>query len=205
MGVDASEYAVLSYEPWDQAVDQIPTDTYPVSEILGEYSVAGGGVDNFLAIVLSRIEASYGLPGFAAGFTSDFEAFLASVDRDESTPGNQPYVSPAGDAILTLADTHWFGPSQTWPKEVVNWPYIEFWHRLDGALLAAGIPDMGPEALADDVWEQLFSSGALVENPAIVMTIERRQPYRVTLEAADQNGRARPTNGLGDVGALELP
>ena len=72
----------------------------------------------------------------------------------------QPYRSPGGDPILTLADTHWFGPAQTWPKEVSNWPYIEFWHQLDVALLAEGIPGMGPEVFADSVWELLFSSRA---------------------------------------------
>ena len=205
VGVDASEYAVVAYEPWGQAVDQIPSAGYPVSEILGEYSVAGGGVDDFLEIVLSRIESTYGLPGFAADFTDAFEAFLQSVDTDDGAPGNQPYETPAGDPILTLAHTRWFGPAQTWPREVANWPYIEFWHRLDAALLAAGIPGMGPEAFADETWDALFSSGSLVENPDIVVTMTRRQPYQVRLETADQSGRARPVNGLGDAGAIERP
>lgn len=203
VGVDATEYAVLTYEPWDQAVDQIPAASYPVSEILGEYSLAGGGTDDFLAIVLGRIEANYGLAGFAAAFTSEFEDFLASVDTDDAAPGIQPYVDPDGDPILTLADTLWFGPAQTWPKEVVNWPYIEFWHRLDAALLAAGIPGMGPEALADQAWDLLFDSGSLAENPDITISISRRQPYQVRLETQDQTGAARPANAMGDIGAIE--
>ncbi len=204
VGVDATEPAVLAYEPWDQAVEQIPTSAYPVSEILGEYSVSGGGVDNFLSILLSRIESAYGLPGFAAEFTAAFETFLQSVDTDEATAGNQPYTSPVGDPILTLADTRWFGPAQTWPKEVANWPYIEFWHRLDAALLDEGIPGMGPEALADEAWELLFSSGPLLENPDIVMSMDRNQPYQVRLEQVDQSGLPRPANGMGDVGAIEV-
>ncbi len=205
VGVDASEYAVLAYEPWDQAADQIPARSYTVSEILGEYSVRAGGTDDFLAIVLSRIESTYGLAGFAADFTLAFESFLAAVDTDADTAGLQPYLSPAGDPILTLADTHWFGPAQTWPKEVVNWPYIEFWHRLDAALLAEGVPDMGPEAFADALWDRLFDSGPLSENPDIVMSMERRQPYQVRMETADQTGRPRPAGTLGDIGALEVP
>jgi hypothetical protein len=205
VGVDAPDFAVLDYEPWDRARDQIPPTRYSVSEVLGEYSVASGGVDDFLSILLDRIESSYGLSGFAADFTSDFERFLRSVDTDESTPGNQPYRSPAGDPILTLADTHWFGPAQTWPREVSNWPYIEFWHRLDAALLAEGIPGMGPEVIADDAWNSLFSTGPLVENPDITMSIDRRPRFQVSLEAADQLGAPRPANSLGDVGALEIP
>ncbi len=204
VGVDAAENAVLSYEPWDQAVNQIPAATYPVSEVLGEYEVDGGGVDDFLSIVLSRIESTYGLPDFAADFTTDFEAFLASVDTDEDTAGNQPYVSPTGDPIVTLADTLWFGPSQTWPKEVANWPYIEFWHRLDAWLLGEGIPGMGSEAFADDVWERLFSSGPLLENPDIDVSMNERQAYQVRVESMDQMGRSRPANSAADIGAMEV-
>jgi hypothetical protein len=204
VGVDAPEFAVLTYEPWDQAVDQIPPARYPVDEVLGEYSVRNGATDDFLSIVLDRIESTYGLIGFAAQFTADFEAFLQSVDTDESLPGNQPYRSPDGEPILTLADTHWFGPAQTWPKEVSNWPYIEFWHRLDAALLAEGIPGMGPEALGDDAWESLFSSGPLVENPNIVTSMDRQTRFQVLLEPMDQLGASRPASSLGDVGALEI-
>ena len=88
VGVDDSEFAVLAYEPWAQAVDQIPAGTYPVTEVLGEYSVGRGGIDNFLEIVLDRIESTYGRPGFAADFTDAFETFLQNVDTDASTPGN---------------------------------------------------------------------------------------------------------------------
>ena len=204
VGVDASEYAVLSYEPWDQALDQIPAARYSNSEILGEYSVARGATDNFLAILLDRIETTYGLADFAEDFTTAFENFLQNVDRDDGTAGNQPYSTPGGDPILTLADTHWFGPARTWPKEVYNWPYIEFWHQLDVALLAAGIPGMGPETLADGAWELLFSSGPLPENPGITMSIDRQTGLQVSLESEDQIGSPRPANIRGDVGALEV-
>jgi len=86
MGPDAPDFAVLYYEPRDRALDQIPPDIYPVSEVFGEYSLANGAVDDFLSIVLERVEAQYALAGFAVDFTEDFEDFLQSVDTDEDTP-----------------------------------------------------------------------------------------------------------------------
>ena len=155
--------------------------------------------------MLARLEATLGLPGFATAFTTDFEAFLMSIDLDDSTPGNQPYLTPSGDPILTLADTHWFGPAETWPKELYNWPYIEFWHQLDEMLLDEDITGLGPETLGDELWESLFSTGPLAENPYISTFVERRFRFKVLLEAADQIGTARPANAFGDVGALEIP
>jgi hypothetical protein len=205
VGTDAGELAVLHYRPWDRSLDQIPPTTYPIDEVFGEYWLPGGGIDDFLSIVLGRIESQYGLAGFAAAFTADFEAFLQSVDLDDTTPGNQPYTDPSGNPILTLADTHWFGPAQTWPRELPNHPYIHFWHRLDEAMHAEGIPGMGSETLGDAAWQTLFSSGPLAENPAIQMSIWTRQAYAVRLEEEDQLAAARPVNGMGDVGAIESP
>ena len=93
----------------------------------------------------------------------------------------------------------------TWPKQVYNWPYIEFWHRLDEALIDEGIPGMGPEVIGDALWETLFSSGSLPENPDLTVFMFRRAAFQVQLEAADQLGASRPANALGDVGALEIP
>lgn len=205
VGADAPNFAVLHYEPWDRARDQVPATIYPVSEVFGEYAVAPAGTDNFLSIVLERLEAYFGLPDFAVNFTTEFEDFLQSVDLDDSMPGNQPYQNPSGDPILTLADTRWFGPAQTWPKELYNWPYIEFWHQLDEMLLDEDIVGMGPETLGDELWDSLFSTGPLAENPDISTFVERQFRFRVLLEAADQIGTARPANAFGDVGALEIP
>jgi hypothetical protein len=205
MGPDAPDFAVLHYEPRDRALDQIPPAIYPVSEVFGEYSLASGGVDDFLSIVLERVEAQYALADFATDFTEDFEDFLQSVDTDEDTPGNQPYLDPDGNPILTLAETLWFGPAVTWPKELYNYPYIEFWHQLDVALLDEDIPGMGPEVIGDEAWETLFSSGPLAENPDIRMSIVRLWTFNVLLQPADQLGTMRPANLLGDVGAIEVP
>ena len=170
-----------------------------------EYSIPGNATNNFLEIMLDRIESEYSLTGFAAGFTSDFESFLSNVDIDDTTAGNQPYEDPDGNPILTLADTQWFGPAVTWPKELYNYPYIEFWHRLDNALLAENIPGMGPEVISYEVWDELFpSSGALSENTDIYL---RRIPdtfFTVISQTDDQLDNNRPVNSLGDIGAIEM-
>ena len=205
VGVAAPEFAVLNYRPWDLALDQIPTGRYGLAELVGEYAVAPGAVDNFLAITLDRIEARFGLPGFATQFRDEFESFLGSVDLDPATPGLQPYVDPTGDPILTLADTHWFGPAVTWPRELYNYPYIEFWHRLDAALLASPAPDMGPETLGDTAWDTLFSSGSLAENPGITVLLAWQQRLFAELASIDQLGVPRPVGVRGDIGAIEVP
>lgn len=203
-GVDAGNHVVLHYDPLGSALDQVPTSPYAVSEVIAEYEIARGHDDDFLAIVLGRLEARHGLDGFADDFTVDFESFLESVDLDPETPGAQPYLDPSGNPILTLADTLWFGPSKTWPSALSNYPYMHFWHRLDVALLAENIPGMGPEVLGDDEWTALFASGPLAENPYLIMFVgEYSVPGFAALEV-DQLGNARPANTLCDIGAIEL-
>jgi hypothetical protein len=203
-GVDAQDPVVLHYEPRGGALDQVPTALYAVQDVLAEYDVASGHDDDFLAVVLGRLEDHHGLDGFAAGFTEDFESFLRSVDLDDQTPGNQPYEDPDGDPILTLADTLWFGPPTTWPSLLENYPYIHFWHRLDQALLEEEIPGMGPELMGDDEWSALFSSGPLAESPYITMAIGVDSSAGFPMLHVDQLGGLRPANGLGDIGAIEL-
>lgn len=203
-GTDASSPAVLHYEPRGSALDQVPAEAYTVEEVLGEYQVASGHSDGFLAIVLGRVEAQYGLDGFASGFTEDFEAFLGAVDLDEEAPGMQPYLDPSGEPILTLAATLWFGPSQTWPSYLPNYPYIHFWHRLDRALLDAGGASVGSEVLGDDAWWALFESGALEEDPRITMAIWGQEKQGFSMLKVDQRGAARPTGRPADIGAIEV-
>jgi hypothetical protein len=202
-GVDAGEPAVLSYQPRGTAVAVVPASDYRVDAIMGEYQVASGGTDNLLRIVLQRIESRYSLAGFAASFQADFESFLQTVDSDTTTEGLQPYRSPSGQPILTLADTHWFGPNRTWPRELANYPYIEFWHRLDDAIEQRSVPGIGVEVLGDDAWRDLFSSGHLTENTAIRMTLEERSLLTVQRVATDQLGTQRPPGLPGDIGAIE--
>jgi hypothetical protein len=203
-GVAEGDPVVLYYTPQGSALDRIPAGTYSVNGTYWEYSVNDIQNDNFLEILLDRLETKYSLPGFAANFTSAFETYLSTVDADSQTTGTQPYKDPDGNPILTLADTHWFGPGQTWPKELYNYPYIEFWHRLDNALIAENIPSMGQELISDSVWDTLFSSGSLTENTDIRMIMMPSTLFTVTSETRDQLYNSRPANILGDIGAVEV-
>ncbi len=200
-GVGAGTPAALHYEPVGSALDRVPEAPVTIEETYADYSISVG-TDNFLSIFLGRVENHYGLAGFAADFTSDFEDFLQTVDSDAETAGVQPYTDPNGDPILTLAESQWFGPATTWPKELYNYPYIEFWHRLDSALAAEAIPGMGPELIGDGAWQALFSSGPLVENANIRMRIGTDAASAV-LTPTDQLGNPRARSSDGDIGAIE--
>jgi hypothetical protein len=205
-GVDSGQPAVLYYLPRMSALDQVPVSPYSVEQTLAEYSIDMGIRNDFLAILLDRLEAYYQLDSeFSDDFIADFEAFLGSVDVDDETEGAQPYLDPLGDPIFTLADTLWFGPAVTWPKVLSNHPYIHFWHRLDRALLDAGIPGLGAEVLGDADWAALFSSGPLGEGeiPEIVMTVATSSPPGFPLLEVDQLGTSRPANQRGSIGAIE--
>ena len=202
-GVAPGTPAVLHYVPRGPAVDALPATPYTVDDVLADYSLAAGATDDFLAIVLARLEAHYGLTDFASDRQVAFEAFLQSVDLDDEAPGLQPYLDPGGTPILTLADTLFFGPSESWPKELANHPYIHFWHQLDEALAAHGLPGMGSELMGDDVWSALFAAGPLVENPDIRMNLGISTSDEVAPSALDQTGSLRPVGGAADVGAIE--
>lgn len=204
-GGGPGDFVPLHYRPRGTALDCVPASTTP-QELYGEYSVLSGATDDFLEIVLARLEARLAEPGFAAAFQSDFEAFLQTVDSDSATAGVQPYTDPQGNPILTLADTAFFGPPQTWPRELCNYPWIHFWHRLDTWLKArAGSSGMGPELLGDAEWAGLFAAGPLAENPGIRMWMKWELGRKVLRLAEDQTGAPRPANALGDVGAIEIP
>jgi hypothetical protein len=204
-GVGAGTPTPVRYAPAGSALDQVPTTTYVVQETFAEIEVDRGATDDFLLILLARIEARWGPVGFAADFTTDFEAYLQTVDVDEDTAGLQPYTNPSDIPVLTVADIHFYGPAETWPKELVNYPWIDFWHHLDAALAAASIPGMGAELLGDDAWNELFTAGPLAENPQIEMFLSTQPRGGVTLLTEDQDGTARPANAAGDIGAIEIP
>jgi hypothetical protein len=205
VGIDAGQPAVLHYRPTGTALDEVPAVAYGVSETWAQYGVAPGGTDNFLQILLGRVERQYGLAGFAASFRADYEAWLQSVDTDAAATGVQPYANPQGVPILTLADTHFFGPAQTWPREASNQPLIEFWHRLDAALAAQAIPALGPQGLGDAAWRALFSSGPLAENGSIAVAVDTRTRLTAQRPDVDQLGQARPAGAPSDIGAIERP
>lgn len=204
-GVAAGQAAVLHYEPSASALDQVPATAYNITELMAEYTVATGGTDNFLAILLARLETQYSLGGFAGDFTTAFETFLHNADADTATAGSQPYTNPLGQPILTLANTRFNGPAETWPRELYNYPYIEFWHRLDAELATQNVPGMGAALLNDAAWRTLFTSGPLTENTAIQMSAKSVSKLTVKRPDVDQRGVARPLSGLADIGAIEKP
>ena len=203
-GVAAGEPVPTYYRPAGSALDRVPAAGYSVDLVLAEYEVASGAPDTFLSVVLRRVEDRYSLPGFAAAFKADFESFLQSVDTDASAPGLQPYVDPAGRPILTLAATQFFGPSLTWPRELYNHPYIEFWHRLDAALVQAALPGMGPEVLGDEAWRSLFETGVLAEDPALRAYVWTERSPTVSRLQTDQLGATRAVQYPADIGAVEI-
>jgi hypothetical protein len=204
VGVESGQFCVLHYQPTGTALDQVPAASYTVPETLAQYRVSAGGVDDFLEIVLDRLESHYGLAGFAQRFTTDFEAWLQTVDADSNAAGVQPYANPQGVPILTLADTHFFGPAETWPREGSNQPHIEFWHRVDSELLAA-VPGLVPQGLGDEAWRELFGSGRLAENPSITIEVDTRARLSVQRWNSDQLGVTRPASAPSDIGAIERP
>ena len=203
-GVAPGEPVPTYYRPAGSALDRVPAAGYTVELVLAEYDVASGAPDRFLSAVLGRVEDRYTLPGFASAFEADFEAFLQSVDTDSSTEGLQPYRDPNGSPILTLESTRFFGPSQTWPRELYNHPYIEFWHRLDAALVQAALPGMGPEVLGDEAWHALFGTGPLGEDPALRTYVWIERGPTVNRLPADQLGTTRAAQYPGDIGAVEI-
>ncbi|MBL8225522.1 MAG: hypothetical protein JNM50_09340 [Chromatiales bacterium] len=204
-GVGAGGPAVHHYLPTGSALGVVPPASYAVPETIAEYRVLAGGTDDFLAIVLGRLEQHHGLPGFAAAFTGAFEQFLQAADADPVTPGAQPYLAPDGTPILSLGETRFYGPSQTWPRELANHPYIEFWHRLDAALVEQAIPGLGPEVLGGSAWAALFTSGYLPENPRIEVAVRTAVDLRGRRRAVDQLGVQRTSSLPGDIGAIEVP
>lgn len=204
-GVNPGDPVPIYYNPRGIATDQIPGQTYNINGLHVDYVIENNTDNDFLDIMLRRLENHYALPDFATDFTADFETFLNTVDIDDETPGNQPYEDPYGSPILTLADTQWFGPAQTWPAQLYNYPYIEFWHQLDEALTSENIPGMGVELIGNDVWDALFDTGPLTENPGIEIRLVPMILYTVNMLTEDQLSQPRPANSLGDIGAIEIP
>jgi hypothetical protein len=197
---DPESQVVLYYQPKGQAIDRIPS-VYAVENYYYEYKIIEGGADNFLETLLGRIENTYDLTEFADRIKNEFEEFLE--DTDEEAPGNQQYLDDIDNPILILSDVKWFGPVGTWPSNIDNYAYIEFYHFLDSSLLAENISDMGPELLGDASWRVLFDSGPVSENNSLLI-IENNETVPVYMLGNDQLGHSRPINQLADIGAIEV-
>ena len=208
-GVAADPFAVLFYEPQGSALDQLPSDAYTVTEILGALDGPPNEGRNplLLPLILDRIQAVYGQPAFGSEFRLYFQGFLSDVDPN--SVGAQQYTNCSGVTIDTIEQAYWCGPSQTWPQHEHNHAYIHFWHHLDAALAndVAGvnveqITGLSSALMNDDVWFSLFGLGHSYFNGITVHITE--STLGVTPLGVDQSGDTRPADLLGDIGAIEV-
>lgn len=124
LGVSPGSEAVLWYPPTGEAVDNIQSDVYSVTNTLAEIGLftfsQPDTIPDFLPAVLDFLENLYG-----DTWGADLYATLGD---------------PAGIA--------WYGPAVTWPAEDNNQEWIEFWHNLDTVIG----DNLGMEKLGDDFW-----------------------------------------------------
>jgi len=130
-GVEADPFAALYYEPMGNALDQLPSGNYNVTEVLGELDGQQDEGRNplFLPLILDQIQDAYAQPSFESEFRAYFEGYLSDIDPD--TAGIQQYLNCNNVTIDTIEQVYWCGPAQTWPQFEYNHAYIEFWHHLD--------------------------------------------------------------------------
>jgi hypothetical protein len=208
-GVQADTLAVLYYEPTGSALDQVPAESYEVTEVYGELvgEQDEGRNHRLLPLVLSQIRDVHGQADFESEFRSYFETFL--LDTDPETVGPQVYFNCSNGVVDTIEQAYWCGPSQTWPQQEYNHAYIEFWHHLDAALSGeiAGvnveqIGGIGPALINDDVWTSLFGLGDSQHSGITVRLSETA--LGVTPMSTDQLGNPRSATRPGDIGAIEI-
>jgi len=208
-GVEADPFAVLYYEPAGSALDQVPGESYSVTEIYGELvgEQDEGGNHLLLPLMLEQIQEVYGQPDFASEFRSHFQEFLMDIDPD--TAGSQLYFNCDNVAVDTIEQAYWCGPAQTWPQQEYNHAYIEFWHHLDSALSGEiaevnvdQIASLGAALISDDVWTSLFGLG---ESHYSGITVKlNASTLGVSAMSTDQLDNPRPANLRGDIGAIEM-
>ena len=208
-GVEADPFAVLYYEPTGSALDQLPSDIYNVTEVVGELAGLPNEGRNplLLPLILDQFQAVYGQPDFESEFRDYFQSYLSDIDPDAA--GAQQYVNCGDVTIDTIEQAYWCGPGQTWPQMEYNHAYIEFWHHLDAALAnelaevnADQMTGLGPALMNDDVWTALFGLGESNFNGITVRLTEAT--LTVDPLDVDQLGNSRPADLLGDIGAVEI-
>jgi hypothetical protein len=86
------------------------------------------------------------------------------------------------------------GPARTWPTNLDNKPWVDFWRALDVALGDG----LGTVKLGDEFWGP-FSPG-LLGNAELEVA---RATGTVRPPATDQRGGSRPSGDRADVGAIE--
>ncbi len=208
-GVEADPFAVLYYEPIGNALDQLPSGNYNVSEVLGELVGQQNEGRNplLLPLILDQFQAVYGQSNFESEFRDYFQGYLSDIDLDAA--GAQQYVNCGNATVDTIEQAYWCGPAQTWPQFEHNHAYIEFWHHLDSALAGEiaevnvdQISNLGPALMNDDVWTLLFGLGNSHFNAITVRLTETT--LGVSPRDTDQLGIPRPADLLSDIGAVEI-
>ena len=208
-GVEADPFAVLYYEPLGNALDQLPSGNYNVTEVLGELvgQQNEGGNPLLLPLILDQFQDVYGQANFESEFRGYFQGYLSDIDPDAA--GSQQYENCNNVTIDTIEQAYWCGPAQTWPQFEYNHAYIEFWHHLDSALAneiaevnVDQITNLGPALMNDDVWRLLFGLGNNNFNGITVRLAETT--LGVNPLDTDQLGNPRPADVLGDIGAVEF-
>jgi len=169
VGSDASQPALLWYPPAGAALNSIPAAGYTVDSVLAQYTVVPGGADDFLNRICDKVRTDYAsLPGTSFGML-------------------------IGDMTGVL----WYGPATTWPSNLQNVPWIQFWKNLDTELGTS----LDPIKLGDDFWRG-FSNGLWGDNIMMMVLVE--QSPSITPSANDQLGNFRLCAARCAVGAIEL-
>ncbi|MFA6148085.1 MAG: hypothetical protein WC899_07745 [bacterium] len=180
-GTDNGGLAVLWYPPTGTALDRIPAGGYMVDNIvLAEYGPVGVNT-GFLPFVLDNMLSTgrYGAilgSGFGAAYRATFEA----------------------EKGMSLDNVIWYESPTTWPSDVLNIPWIDFWRGLDNAIAGR----LGAAGLGDDFWGS-FPGSHPGDN--VTMSVRTTRYGPVGLPGTDQTGHPRPYGpmGAGDIGAIE--
>ena len=194
-------------EPGDQ--DGLATaDALDLASIQHHAFILSAGTDAGQPIVLSYSpgtastdqipSAKYNFNVVRAGYsgygasTDDFlNHLLDKLRTDHGKELGTDFGSEFGD----LTGTTWYGPAQTWPSDPANASWITFWHNLDTDINGR----LGTQDLGDNFWGT-FPNGPVSDNVSMTVYTD---PYSAQLIGTDQNGKRRPSGGLGDVGAIE--
>jgi len=202
-GVDAGEPVILYYRPAGNALDKIP-DTYSVNYVEGQYNLSGSTADSdFLRIFLDRLENYLQVDNLTNNFITSFEDFLLDYDIDPDTSGIQHYTDPDNNSITSLGNVNFYGPAETWPSNLSNYPYILFWQKLREYMHDNYSLSYDESILNENIWDSLFSTGYLNENSNIYMDI-LTNTLNNSISVYDQLGFERPANLQSDIGALEI-
>ena len=153
------------------------------------YSPGTASTNQIPAAAYSFDIVSAGYTGYSLS-TDDFLNHLLDKLRTDDRLGGD-FGAEFGD----MTGTTWYGPAKTWPSDPQNALWIAFWRNLD-----TDIGDhLGTAKLNDAFWGT-YQTGPVDDNVSMTVTTRTQSVQLIT---TDQLGHARPSGGLGDVGAIE--